>query len=370
MSGLGLIGLVTLCSVSAFANGEKLFGVHWWDYDGNNAGQGPIGGWTTETIVTHSAPWWQAPYFAPLFQQVHDQDGAGIITRIDYNWGETVPSPTNPDAANWSQSVVQTAQTLGAYSNTWIIGNEPNVTSEGNGWANNRVTPDGYAAVYKEVRDAIKAVRPNDDVLLAAPSPGGVAGPRWMSGNQWLGQTIDAVHNLGGDIDGFAIHAYGNPFAGADVAAAQFQASYASQLAVIDGRGHQDAPVYITEWARTTSTTGDLAANEAVTAAFITQALADLHEWNQGYHHNIVGTSWFVYNQDYGGWQDFSLEWWRSQGVPEGQLGDMWTALMNASQYPAGIRGSRQLIIPEPAVSALLLSVAAASLRPQRKAGP
>jgi len=332
---------------SAFAHGEKLYGVHWWDFDnGSHVGPGPTGGWSTETVITHSAPWWSASYFQPLYHGLYNNHGAAIITRVDYNWGETVPSPANPHRASWADSVLGVVSALGGQCRRWIIGNEPNIVGEGNGWANNQVTPAGYAAVYHEIRAAIKAVRPNDEVLLAPPSPGGVIpGVRWMAGNDWLAATIDAVHALpGGEIDGFAIHAYGNPFVGAAAAVQGFRNDYASQLAVIDSRGKHDAPVYITEWNRATSATGNLAANEQVTADFIRGSLADVHAWNQTPgNHNIVSLSWFVNNKDYGDWNQYSLDHWKNLGNPVGHPGDLYTALVSSDSYPTGLAGTRSM---------------------------
>lgn len=338
---IALVALPTRASA-----GEKLYGVHWWDYNGSQVGAGAEGGWSIETVITHSEPWWQAGFFQPLYQSIATNHAASIITRIDYNWGETIPSPANPHRANWAASVQEVVSTLGDYSHTWVIGNEPNIVGEGNGWSNNRVTPAGYAAVYFDIRNAVKAIRPQDEVLVAAPSPGAaIAGVRWISGNEWLGQTIDAIQSIPGSaIDGFSLHAYGNPFASAAVAVQQFRNEYASQLAVIDGRGYQHAPVYVTEWNRATSTSGDLAANEQVTADFIRGAMADVHAWNQTPgNHNIVSMSWFVQNKNYGGWQEYSLDHWKSIGNPVGHPGDLWTAFLEGAQYPAGMKGTRPL---------------------------
>ena len=210
---------------------------------------------------------------------------------------------------------------MGGQSNVWVLGNEPNIIGEGNGWANNQITPQGYADLYHEVRSAIKAIRPDDEVLVAPASPGGViGGVRWMDGNTWLSQTIDAIQSIpGGQIDGFGLHAYGNPFASANAAVAEFHNTYVSQLAIIDSHGEQDAPVYLTEWDRSTSTSGNLASNEAVTADFIRGSFADVNAWNQTPgNHNIVSMSWFVQNQNYGGWHEYSLDYWKGVGNPVG----------------------------------------------------
>jgi len=328
--------------------GEKLYGVHWWDYSNPNVGNGPVGGWSVETIVTNSAPWWQAPFFVPLYQSLSSNHNAAIITRVDYDWGQTVPAPGTMSASNWATKVKnEVVNQLGAYSTRWVIGNEPNLISEGSGWASNQVTPSGYAQVYTAVRQAIKAVRPQDEVLFAPVSPGGVvAGVRWKDGNQWLGEAIDATLALpGGAIDGFALHAYGGQ-ATASGSVNDFKTTFTSQLSVIDARASlKSKPTYITEWNRATPTTGNLAANEQVTADFITQSLLTLDAWNRTPgNHNVRALAWFIHNKDYGAdWNQYSLEWWQTQGNPAGTSGDLYTALMNQSALKAGMVGTRPI---------------------------
>jgi hypothetical protein len=299
-----------------------------------------------ETVITNSAAWWQAPYFAPLYQSITGSHNAAIITRVDYDWGQTVPAPSTISAQSWATNVVNdVVSQLGAYSNRWVIGNEPNIIGEGTGWASSQVTPAGYAQIYTAVRQAIKAVRPQDEVLFAPVSPGSViAGVRWKDGNQWLSEAIDATLALpGGAIDGFALHTYGGQ-ATAAASVTEFHNTFASQLAVIDARASlKSKPAYITEWNRATSTTGNLAANEQVSADFISQSLVDLDNWNRTPgNHNVRALAWFIFNKDYGSdWNQYSLEWWQAQGNPVGSSGDLWTALMNKSTINAGMVGTR-----------------------------
>src|ERR1051326_7299420 len=129
----GLTTSVLLCaaisslSIHVHASGEKLYGVHWWDYPYPNAGPGPDGGWSVEDIVTNSVPWWQAPYFVPLYQQVTANHNAAIITRLDYDWDQTVPAPTTESAQTWANAIMSDViSQVGPYVHRWIIGNEAN----------------------------------------------------------------------------------------------------------------------------------------------------------------------------------------------------------------------------------------------------
>jgi hypothetical protein len=328
------------------AAGEKLYGVHWWDYNRPNVGSGPDGGWTVETVLTNSDPWQQGWWFDALYQQVKQTHNAEIITRVDYTWNSghtTVPAPSMMSATNWGNKILtDIIGPLGPYAHRWIIGNEPNLLGEGDGWPSNQVTPAGYAQIYNTVRQVIKAQRPQDEVLFAPVSPGGViAGVRWKDGNQWLAEAIDATLALpGGAIDGFAIHGYGGG-ATASESVANFHNDYVSQLNLIDSRLQKQAPVYITEWNRWTSTTGNQAADEQISADFLRQSLADVDVWNRTPgNHNIVSLAWFIYD-NVPGWENYSIEWWRTHGNPEGQPGDLWTAMMASSNLLAGMRGTR-----------------------------
>jgi hypothetical protein len=329
----------------AYAAGDRLYGVHWWDYNRPNVGSGPDGGWTVETVLTNSDPWQQGWWFEPLYQQVNQTHNAEIITRVDYTWNAghtTVPTPTMMSATDWGNKILSDIiGPLGPYAHRWIIGNEPNLLGEGDGWPSNQVTPTGYAQIYNTVRQLIKAQRPQDEVLFAPVSPGGfISGVRWKDGNQWLAEAIDAtLAQSDGAIDGFAIHSYGGATASESVA--NFHSDYVSQLNLIDSRSLRQVPVYITEWNRWTSTTGDQAADEQISADFLRQSLTDVDVWNRTPgDHNIVSLAWFIYD-NVPGWENYSIEWWRTHGNPEGQPGDLWTAMSDSSNLLAGMRGTR-----------------------------
>ncbi len=333
------------------ADGGSLYGIHWWGYtQGQPVDTTPVsllnasvqGGWDVETILTHSgASWWTAAYFQPLYADLFANKNVTLITRIDYNWGETVPAPTTMSAAAWATSVVGVVNTLRSSCHLWIIGNEPNLQGEGNGWPGNQVTPAGYANIYRTVRSAIHGSAGASPagphrVLIAPPSPGGIiSGVRWMSGTDWLGQVLDNIPAA--EVDGFAIHSYLG-------SVGEFRNGYVGQLNVMDAKGHADKPVYITEWNR--YTTPGSASEEAISAQLCRDAFADVAAWNADpCHHNIVSMSWFVYdsNQQGGGqWDGYAIEYWKNAGNPAGQAGDLFTAFQQAvaQNYPAGAIGT------------------------------
>jgi hypothetical protein len=337
--GLAIAILLSL-SLSSRADSPWLYGIHWWGYkQGEPVDNNPAvmldcpayGGWDLETILTHDATWWAAAYFTPLYQNLYQSRNVTIITRIDYKWGETVPSPTNPDYAGWPAAVVNTVNTLAGYAHIWLIGNEPNIVGEGNNWPSNQVTPSGYATIYRNVRNAIHNQANNSPagqhiVLVAAPSPGGVIpGVRWMDGSQWLSQVLDNIP--GNEVDGIALHSYGG-------SVNDFHNTFVSLLSVIDSHGLQDRPVYITEWNKVT--------NEADMAQFVRDCFADLNAWNQTPgHHNIRCLCWFVYDADTG-WDDHAIEYYRTTGYPLGDPRDLYTAFQQTVdlRYPAGIVGT------------------------------
>lgn len=335
---------------------QGLYGIHFWGYPGGatidpvpaNLLDAPqYGGWDVEVVLTHSPDqWWQPGFFSGLYADLFLNKKVSLITRIDYRWGQCIPAPGNPDSVDWPVAVVNTINTLRHGCRLWVLGNEPNLQGEGTGWPDNRITPAGYAAMYRAVRRRVHTAAQESAagphlLLIAPPSPGGVIpGVRWMDGNQWLREVIDAVPAE--EIDGFAIHAYG-------FNVGEFHNSYVSQLAVIDSRKLYDRPVYMTEWNRPTDPANP--ADEANTAQFCREAFADVDAWNSGNgHHNIVALCWFVYdadNQAGGGWNNYAIEYWKDCGHPAGDSRDLFTAFQQAVdlRYPAGLAGTRGPIL-------------------------
>ncbi|MEA2735856.1 MAG: hypothetical protein QOE14_2307, partial [Humisphaera sp.] len=352
------------------ADSNSLAGIHWWGYYDYNVidaapaqmldstqlvnGQ-PYGGWDMEIINTHGPAWQNAPFFQPLYSDLYTNKKITPITRIEYEYGKTVPSPSTINSQTWATNhVVPLINTLKDSARWWQLGNEPNIIGEGTDWANGQVTPAGYAQVYKDVRNSIQSSAqvgaPGAHKLMIAPvSPGGVIpGTRWISGNDWLGQTIDAIKATNTPIDGVALHAYDG---GGGVQ--QFMADITQQLEVIDAKGLSNVPVFLTEWNRFSGANPPDATAEANAANFVRGALKAIDRWNRTPgNHNIVGSTWFVYdsgdrnNTATAPWAGYSIKYWKTAGNPYGSAGDLQTAFEQAvdQRYAAGFQGGTRPI--------------------------
>jgi hypothetical protein len=344
-------------AVSA-ADPGSLYGIHWWGHDYVNAPIDPVpaamldslqhGAWDLEIVNTHNEFWWSAEWVRPLYSDLRANKNVTPITRINYQWGQTVPSPTNPHYANWKTDVVGVINHLKDHAGIWQLGNEANLTGEGAGWANSQITPAGYAQIYRDVRSHMLSnaqVNPQigpHQLLVAAPSPGGIIpGVRWMSGNDWLGQALDAIP--AGEVDGISLHAYGGTVT-------EFRRDIAEQIAVIGSKGLTHVPIYITEFNRYSDPDApDAAAQEAAAAQFLRDSYKFINDWNQRPgNHNIVSATWFVYDSNQtagGGWNGYSIEYWKTHGHPYGHPGDLFTAFEQTVdlRYRAGLTGTRPL---------------------------
>jgi hypothetical protein len=371
--GAALAGLFILATPShaAFAaDAGTLVGIHQWGLaDGKLDYTQTIdptpatmldsrarGAWDVEVVNTHGDPWQQAGFFVPLYRDLYTNKNVSIITRVEYKYGQTVPAPATIAPATWAGNVAGVVGTMKDWSHLWQLGTEPNLIESGAGWANNQITPQSYAGMYKVISDRIHqpdqvgaAGAPR--MLVAPVSPGGVInGVRWKDGNQYLGETIDAIRALGTSIDGFAIHAYGGGATTAD-ALRDFHAGFAEQVAVIDAKDLRSRPIYLTEWNRFATPTGpDAARQEALAADFARQGLRMLDRWNRTPgNHNIVSSAWFVYEKSSdngtGPWDGYSIDYWKDHGNPRGSSGDLYTAFEQAARagYKAGLGGTRPI---------------------------
>jgi hypothetical protein len=347
------------------ADSDTLVGIHWWGLkpgtDSYSQGIDPApadlldsrarGAWDVEVVNTHGVAWQKAPFFQPLYSDLYRNKNVSFVTRLEYQYGQTVPSPSTINTATWAGNVVGTINQLKDYGHVWQLGNEPNLIGEGNGWTNSQIGPGQYASVYRTVRDAIRASAqvgaPGPHRLLVAPvSPGGVIpGVRWQDGNTWLRGAIDGLKSTNTPIDGFALHAYGGGNTTAD-ALRDFRNGFAQQVALIDSRQLTDVPIHITEMNRGITAGAPSPTEEQRQADFARGALAMLDRWNRTPgNHNIVSAGWFVYDSLDSSWDGYSIEYWKDHGNPAGTNGDLYTAYAQIARagYRAGLTGTRPL---------------------------
>lgn len=350
------------CGAGGFANAADsagLAGIHWWGYyDYGVVDESPAdllnsrayGGWNTEVVNTHGPAFQQAEFYQPLYNDLYADKNVTIITRVEYEYGRTVPSPGTIDTATWAGDVQGLVNTLKDGGHLWQLGNEPNLRGEGNGWANNEITSAGYADVYRQVRSSLQEAQvgmPGAHKLIVAPvSPGEVVDDRWMSGAEWLGQTLDELSSTTTPVDGIALHSYGGSLT-------DFRRALAEQLAVVREKGYADVPIYVTEWNRYADpNAADPAAEEAAAAEFARGAFEVVDRWNRTPgNQNIKNLNWFVYdsgdrnNSAEAAWAGYSLKYWETAGNPVGSEGDLYTAYreMVERQFAAGLDGSRPL---------------------------
>ena len=344
-----VLGAFWTCRPVRAADSQWLYGIHWYGDPNGSIVETMTGGkgiWTLEIVLTNGNPWDTAEWLRDNRFNTYVARGHTILCRIQWNWGWNVPAQA--DLAAYLAAVQHAADVLKNVVHIWQIGNEPNLYGE---WGNAELTPAVYVSMFKQIRTAIRSVSSPlgpQIVLLGPVSPGDVvAGVRHTEGNRYLAQMCDLL--TASDVDGFAIHAYAAPWHDAATSRSEFEAGYASQLAVTDTKGFADKPVHLTEWARYVEPDGNgnyVQANEAQSAQFLHGALLDMNSWNHiPGAHPVSSACWFIYPYDDGAWKYFSLVYLRGLG-PGGQNNDLWDAQQYActlnypTAYPAAGAGS------------------------------
>ena len=161
--------LVLAASAAHGADANSLVGIHWWGlqdgagsyYDGIDDAPAQMldstnrGGWDVEVVNTHGPAFQQASFYEPLYNALPGK-GVSTVTRLEYEYGTTVPSSSTIDTSTWANTnVAPLVSTLKNGGHIWQLGNEPNLLGEGNGWTSNQITPTGYASIYNAVRTGI-----------------------------------------------------------------------------------------------------------------------------------------------------------------------------------------------------------------------
>ncbi len=369
--------LTALLSPNAFAvnpDADTLLGIHWYpNTDSISVGQPtdveamssnePV--WVTE--ITHvdaadAPPWDQPGYFVNHSQKVMSGKGHSVIFRMQPYWSRNVPHPDDPyTLSDYANDAEAAANTLKDYVHIWQIGNEVNIIEENKKWntstsdydINWEPAPADYAQTYITIRDAIHEVAPSaplgDQIVLMQPvSPGPDDAFRYMDGNEFLYRMIDAVPDKS-KIDGFALHSYAEP-GGANYGIDGYMDALTEQLAIIDAFGLSDRPIYVTEFNKHMPNSAE--AN--IGAKFLYRSYQAMNDWNNGTgglwpgqpNHNIISATWFVYPE--GGWQDYSLEYWKDEIASTDKELNPWYSFQHAAglNLPAGAAGGGANVLP------------------------
>lgn len=158
--------------------------------------------------------------------------GHTVIGRLNYGYFPNGTIPPSAQYANFAQRCAKFAQNSSGI-HIWVIGNETNLAAEWpavNGHLS-YVSPQNYANCFRQVYNAIKAVRPNDKVIPQALAPW--AGP-YPAGNiggythdsvplnwvQYLNQMLTAIKNSG-PLDGIALHINSRGYTYSDIHSTQ-----------------------------------------------------------------------------------------------------------------------------------------------------
>src|SRR5688572_32565270 len=104
-----IVSIAAAPSAAVAADAQSLAGIHWWGYYDYNVVDAapaqmldsaqlvngvPYGGWNMEVINTHGPAWQNAGFFQPLYADLYANKKITPITRLEYEYGKTVPSPT------------------------------------------------------------------------------------------------------------------------------------------------------------------------------------------------------------------------------------------------------------------------------------
>lgn len=342
---LALLGAIMTSIEVPAADSPWLYGIHWFGPPSNNSevaemtGGKPI--WVLETVMTNEGArgWGPEAQLENLRNVAHQ--GHTLIIRVQPVWGKAFPLPddTNPSMETFLDQVEGMAALYRDVCHIWQPGNEMNLDFE---WGDKHLAPEDYieaAALFSDRVHGVTSRLGAQRVLVGPVSPGAATGPRWMSSTEYLSRMCDAVNKKGyrGKFQGFAIHSYAAAHTTElDVCLQSFdddpENGFRHQLAIIDAKGFEGYPIYITEWNRL-SRESDTAEEEA-SAQFLHRAFAQMHAWNQSAGHPIVCACWFVYHNA-GGWKEYSLRELKTDG---NENEDVWHAFQYAGRedYPAG----------------------------------
>lgn len=299
-------GATTGSSDSSDSESGNLAGVHW--YSGDQEMIGHNGGWNVETVCGLD----DATQINVALEGARRAKAHGLtnIIRLDYRGG--CPVPKDPaEFQRYGDRFIEVVKMFSDLSKHFIVGNEPNIESF--------INSHKYAAAFMYIYNRKKEMPPGIRLLAcgsATFSPNVNAEGQFADGTylDWL----EDVSNRITQVDGFAIHAYGDPTRGnpdprqpCHINNWPFDGGFQSfrdQAARIAKKWGASKPLYITEF--NTDTNGLDAPNPAdnYQPGWILKAYEAVRAYNasRGNLPPIRALCWFVDRAD-GQWGSFAL---------------------------------------------------------------
>jgi hypothetical protein len=217
-------------------------------------------------------------------------DGHGVIARISYDFGYTLPHPDRFDEfAQRCANFVSNSVGCGI----WSIANEPGLESAGGV----PITPQIYADAYIQCRNAIKAVMPSARVITCG----------FVQGSFDFFE--DTLQLLEGQCDGIAVHSYTNANYWHE---ANFNL-YRQHMALIP-QSMRNLPVYMTE-----AGNGATGPYPDQNNGFVNHMFENVHSWNQDPAHQPVRSVNFYRWRN---WDQWGIE------TKQGMIDDFLDALV------------------------------------------
>ncbi len=269
------------------------WGIHTWTGGAKTLLSGKTG-WCVQTILSTDSG------RSSEYQNIINE-GFHLIIRI--NWSYDPQQGTIPkNSSDWNQFASNCAARVNEYKeycNVWIIGNEPNIPSEGN------ISCSNYCACFKIVRNAIKNVQPDAIVCAAglSPTPGlslNADNANYQNqGSNDRNYFWQMCNYLANDVDGYSLHTYGIDEDPRDDSDWEFHA-YRKYISIMNQNAYARVkPVYVTE---TNIGGNDTESRYSNTSDWIKWAYEDTTWWNNNKQHGIQCLTWFVYYSTFNNW--------------------------------------------------------------------
>ena len=308
----------------------NIYGIHGWGSDAGTLLNGK-GAYSVDMIYSES--WANDPNYRTGFinsMAAAYNQGFTLIVRIDYKPCEVVPPEWDWNARyTFGERCKDVANQLKPYCRIWVIGNEMQA-----GYCAYRPSKEWYTTVFggdgNGVYDKIHSVQ--SDAIVCFGGLGGWPGYSYEpdSGVNYMDYFCK---NVGGKVDGFAVHSYNGP--------ANFQLGGAlddprsSDLGsfgafkgfcdVIYNNFRSSKKVYITEWNTYWWLGGTAPYSEtSYEAGNIQKAYQAIDQWNKASDLKIQGMCWYAFehyglcpNQNPGDWYHNALRASRCTAAPK-----------------------------------------------------